>query len=67
MTCCCMCDSDAGRRAVEYSDDDDDKDDGLWSDTEFDIEFDEPPPVSYLIIYTTLASRVNPASLKRAQ
>jgi len=40
------CDSDADRAAVEYSDVeyDDDKDDGLWSDTEFDIDIDEPPP-----------------------
>lgn len=69
-----MCESDADRAAVECSDGDydDDKDDGLWSDTEFDVDFDEPPfppppPVSHGAVYQNLASRANPTSLRRTQ
>ena len=44
-----MCFADDHSPAVVHSDDDDDKDDGLWSDTEFE-EF-EVEQVNYSFMY----------------
>jgi len=51
--------ADGHQPAVSYSDDDDDKDDGLWSDTEFE-EFDMEQ-VHRSFMYTPVLS-ANPAS-----
>ena len=53
--------SDVDRPAAEFSDDDDDddyeKDDGLWSDTEFDLE--EPEPVRKLLFVSPYQHSIN--------